>query len=461
VDLSIVGSNPTQGLLIRVLFEGFIKQNVGPRPRLNPRPSTQSPKSVARLMASAKLAEMTKRNYLMRVNQYVKAIGTTPDDLVREARAHPRKFEEELIGFVQKASKESSPSTTAAFRDSLKRFLEINRVEKINWGYINEFVPNAKKVGQDRAPTLEEIRKIIDVADLRTKCLILYLCSSGARIGSVEWLRWRDIEEVEHNGQKFARVTIYRGDPEEYVSFVTPECYRLLLEYRERRGNIGEKVTPQSYVFATQGNARDFDPSRIRVPSVKTLKNQLGELLQQTGMRSVISERGEYRNYEFKQAHGLRKFFRTRMEISSVKPIFTEMLMGRSTGVKDSYMKPTKNDFVGEYAKAIDNLTILTSVKEVAPQTILTTIRKEMLLPRYGTEEIAQLGDLSKLSNEQMVELLNKRAQPPAPKVAGTGGQRVVPAGEVRGMIEQGWEYLTRLPDGYVVMKLPKQATGP
>jgi len=28
-------------------------------------------------------------------------------------------------------------------------------------------------------------------------------------------------------------------------------------------------------------------------------------------------------------------------------------------------------------------------------------------------------------------------------------------------MIEQGWEYLTRLPDGYVVMKLPKQATGP
>ena len=458
MDLSIVGSNPTQGLLTQAQIRRFKYKFEGPGAGLNPHPKVdQNPQAVDRLMASAKLSEATKKNYLMRVNQYSKEAGTNPDDLVRKARAHPRKFEEELIVFLQKANKKSSPSTVAGFRDSVKRFLEINRVEGINWEYVNEFVPNSKKVGQDRAPTLEEVRKIVDVADLRTKCLVLYLCSSGARIGSVEWLKWRDIEEVEHNGQKFARVTIYRGGPEEYVSFVTPECYRLLLEYRERRENIGEKVTSQSYVFTTQGNARRFNPNKVKVPSVKTLKNQLGELLQQTGMRTVISERGEYRNYEFKQAHGLRKFFRTRVEISGVRPIFTEILMGHSTGVKDSYMKPTKEDFVAEYAKALDNLTILTSVKEVAPQTILNTIRKEMLIGRYSAEEIAQLGNLSKLSDERMVELWNKRVQPPPPpKVSAVGGQKVVQASEVKTMIEQGWELLTKLPDGYFVMMLPR-----
>ena len=117
----------------------------------------------------------------------------------------------------------SSSSTTMSFRDSVKRFLEINRVETVNWSYINEFVPSAKKAGQDRAPTSDEIRRMIDVSDLRMKCLVLFLCSSGARIGSVSYLRWRDVEEVGAGGEKFAKVTIYRGEPEQYVSFVVPE----------------------------------------------------------------------------------------------------------------------------------------------------------------------------------------------------------------------------------------------
>ena len=73
--------------------------------------------------------------------------------------------------------------STTAFRDSVKKFLEINRMEEVKWGYVNEFVPGAKKAGQDRAPTLEEVRRVVDVSDLRTKCLVLFLCSSGSRIG--------------------------------------------------------------------------------------------------------------------------------------------------------------------------------------------------------------------------------------------------------------------------------------
>jgi integrase len=241
----------------------------------------------------------------------------------------------------------------------VKRFLELNRVEGVNWQYINEYVPSAKKAGQDRAPTIEEIRRMVDVADLRMKCLVLFLCSSGARIGSVQWLKWRDLEETDKNGQKFAKVTIYRGEPDEYLTFITPECYRVLLEYRKRREGIGEEVAPSSFVFATQGNARDFDQSRVKVASVKTLKNQLGALLQQLGMRTVISEREGYRNYEFKQAHGFRKFFKTRMELAGAKPLAIETMMGHGTGVSKSYYKPTADELASEYAKAIPSLTVI------------------------------------------------------------------------------------------------------
>ncbi|MDG6983062.1 MAG: hypothetical protein JRN28_00680 [Nitrososphaerota archaeon] len=164
-----------------------------------------------RLLGSARLSDATKKGYLGRIQQYLREAQMTPDELVAAARSHPREFEERFIGFIQETGK-SSTSTTTAFRDSVKKFLEINRVEEVKWGYVNEFVPGAKKAGQDRAPTLEEVRRVVDVADLRMKCLVLFLCSSGSRIGSVQWLRWKDVEEVEIGGEKFAKLTIYRGE---------------------------------------------------------------------------------------------------------------------------------------------------------------------------------------------------------------------------------------------------------
>ena len=54
------------------------------------------------------------------------------------------------------------------------------------------------------------------------------------------------------------------------------------------------------------------------------------------------------------------------MELSGAKPIITEMLMGHTIGVANSYMKPTLEEMVSEYVKAIPNLTIGGAVGEKA-----------------------------------------------------------------------------------------------
>jgi integrase len=341
-------------------------------------------------------------------------------------------------------------------RDALKKLFELNRVQGIDWNYINEFLPKHKKFGEDRAPTLEEVKKMVGRADLRMKCLILFLCSSGARIGSIEWLRWKDIEEVEPPDlRKFAKVTIYAGEVEQYSTFITPECYAHLVDYKAGRERIGEKVMPAYHVFVTQPNRRQFDPGAVRPIPVKGMKNALRDLLNEIGMRTAqqAKEAGKYRNYEFKQAHGFRKFFKTRMELSGVKPIITEMLMGHTIGVSNSYMKPTETELIDEYRKAIPNLTIMES-KGLAKEDIKQSFKREILLQIAGfKEEEVDKMDLTSIKDEDFQKMIREKL---LGAMANNGNkQKVVPVAEVRDLIPQGWEYVAQLPTGEAIVRLP------
>lgn len=314
--------------------------------------------SILRLQAAAKLSPQTRENYVLRVRAFLRRVDMSADEFVKKVESDPKWFEEEYIVFVGEVSKSSATSTTAFWRDSLKKFLEINRIKGVDWEYLNQFLPRVRKSGLDRAPTAEEVRKLVSIAPLRTRCLILFLCSSGARIGSVEYLHWRDFEEVVANGRKMARAVIYRGEPEEYVSFVSPECWENLLRYRGVREELGESISPSSAVFVRDDNMSKHEREKVRPIGTRTLKNQLRWLENSVSMRATLSQKNNHKTYEFKQAHGFRKFFKTRMEMSGVKPIITEMLMGHALGISGSYMRPTSNELIEEYCKAVDSLTI-------------------------------------------------------------------------------------------------------
>jgi hypothetical protein len=86
---------------------------------------------------------------------------------------------------------------------------------------------------------------------------------------------------------------------------------------------------------------------------------------------------------------------------------------------------------------------------------VRATIRKELLNTKY-TEEIRQMGDLSRMTVERFVEVLNRKSL----GLNGWGSQKVVPAAEVRALIEQGWEYVSQLPDGYTIVRLPRNGLG-
>ena len=59
------------------------------------------------------------------------------------------------------------------------------------------------------------------------------------------------------------------------------------------------------------------------------------------------------RRYEFQTDHGFRKWFKTRCEMSGMKSINIEILMGHSIGTSDSYYKIPEDELSSQYINAL------------------------------------------------------------------------------------------------------------
>jgi hypothetical protein len=63
----------------------------------------------------------------------------------------------------------------------------------LNWKIISKGLPSGPESSNDRIPTLDEILELIKYPDRRIKPIAYTMISSGIRVGSWEWLRWKHI----------------------------------------------------------------------------------------------------------------------------------------------------------------------------------------------------------------------------------------------------------------------------
>jgi hypothetical protein len=104
------------------------------------------------------------------------------------------------------------------------------------------------------------------------------------------------------------------------------------------------------------------------------------------------------RRHEFAIDHGFRKFFKTRAE-QVMKPINVEWLMGHSTGISDSYYRPTENELLEDYLKAVPLLTV-SEIEEVRQKS---EAEKKQLEERLNRLEAA----VSLLVSQKAEQLLS------------------------------------------------------
>jgi len=244
----------------------------------------------------------------------------------------------------------------------IKLFCEMNDV-LLPWKRITRGLPKARRYADDRAPTLEEIQKIVEYPDKRIKAIVSTMVSSGMRLGAWNYLKWKHITPIKREGKIVAgKIVVYQGDPEQYYSFITPEAFFELEKWIAFRKESGENITDESWLMRNlwdrnKGSRRKLGtvtkPKKLQSLGVKRI---METALWTQGLRRKLDP--GMKRHEFQADHGLRKFFKTRCELSGMMPINIEILMGHSVGISDSYYRATESEVLEDYLKAIDLLTI-------------------------------------------------------------------------------------------------------
>jgi integrase len=285
----------------------------------------------------------------------------------------------------------------------------------INWDKITRGLPKGSRYTDDRAPTLEEIKKLCEYPDRRIKAIVYTMVSSGIRVGAWDYLRWGNIRPVEQDGKIVAaRMVVYDGEDDAYITFITQSAYRELAQWMKYREEAGEKITGDCWVMRDLWDTQvKISRGLVSVPKQLTaigVKRLMERAIWAQGLRNELPA-GKKR-HPFATNHSLRKYFKTRCELAGMKPINIENLMGHSTGSSDPYYRPTENDLLQDYLKCVDALTVndektlQTKVEELASKskdneyvvnTKLADKEKEIQLLRerdsMNTDAISNLSD--------------------------------------------------------------------
>jgi integrase len=320
----------------------------------------------------------TKESYFRRLRGFFDAInlakGTTFEErcntFAYKGRSNSNWAFNDIIRFLyyQKERVEKKEITAGTLHNhikTLKMFCEVTDIA-IPWKKIIRGLPKGRMYADDRAPTIQEIHKIIEYPDRRMKAIVYTMASSGIRVGAWDYLKWDHVSPVINGDSKLlaAKINVYAGEDDEYITFITPEAYLSLESWMNYRKACGEHVTKDSWVMRDLWNAAKLpkkeekgkinEPIKLQSIGVKRLVERA---LWAQGVRTVLE--GGKKRHEFQTDHGFRKWYKTQCEMAGMKSINIEKLMGHSLGMStNSYYRATSDEILKDYLKAVPFLTI-------------------------------------------------------------------------------------------------------
>jgi len=320
-------------------------------------------------------------------------------------------------------------------------------------------------------PNSEEVLRMADSArSVRDRAIILCMYTSGLRRGTVLAVRFGDVSS--ELGGDLVLVPVY---PEmkrlvhracknsiPYYTFFDPVATEALKSYLRSREEMYGPIPDEAVLFPANARA-----ARVKLEQAHFRpmgKNELNRIVK------VAAQNAGLKEWKNVHPHCLRKSFEEvlktrRPDGSMMNEKDAEFLMGHILpGAQDPYYGSgvrVVGSTVGFNREVANKLREEYRMLQFFPErslvsrneTLAIFNRKFLKMSGWADAEIDALGDLSELEEARLQELMNQKSM----KKLGVGGnrQKVVPMGEVKRFVEEGWEYLSTLPSGEAVIRLP------
>ena len=265
-------------------------------------------------------------------------------------------------------SGEISEGTIYNYYKAAKVFCDQNDINA-TWKKITKIIPTGRRDADDRVPTGEEIQRLTIYPDRRLKPIIFTMISSGIRIEAWNYLKWKHIEPKYENddisGKLLgAKIIVYAGEREQYYSFITPEAFTYLKSYMDYRAAHGEVIDSNSWVMrdlfestikngVNLGKAKN--PKKLTAAGIKSL---LERAATSEGLFKPLDLKNGEKKKRMESSTWIKEAMKTRCETAGMRSLHIEMLLGHNVGVTKSYYKPSEQEVLQDYLKAVDLLTI-------------------------------------------------------------------------------------------------------
>jgi len=284
--------------------------------------------------------------YAEGVSLYSRRLQTSPDQIIADVKTDGVHVDPDRLanhtGFLEKCVAElqdnkRSPGRIHGYVRQVRSFYRVNGIEMPKLQ-----LPRDRVVSKDRAPSQEELQKLVDVADPRERLIVTTLALSGLREGTVSALRYKHVREDLEKDVTPVHVHVSAeetkgkyGDYDTFLGQEAADALRLHLEQRRRgtllqyrHGKPSEYMPPED-INDESPLIRDVKSATPRPIGEKAIYKIIHNLYHRAGLLKPTSRGG----YDLR-AHSLRKFFKTQMISLGVDESYVDYMMGH---VLDTY----------------------------------------------------------------------------------------------------------------------------
>jgi hypothetical protein len=347
----------------------------------------------------------TKTAYINSLKRYMKYLKITEVDQLLAESNNPKNIEVQIIDYIMSLRNDGlSYATMKYFVAPIFTFYQLNDV-LLNRKKVGRYFGEYKKVVRDRAYSTEQIQQALQTADIRMRCIILCLASTGCRIGALPGLTLGNLTKLPDYGGLY-KITFYEGTNNEYYTFCTRECAQTGIDsYLLYRQRCGEKLSfnqntnkwePEDtpLIRLTFDAADSFQASRqVRAIKCQGLKQALKLHLIRAGVRQEEhpTEHKKRVRKNVTLANGFRKHVISTFIEAELNHEIRELLVDHATGLDASYFRPSEKQVLEEYLTAEPYLTIS---DEYRLKTEVETLKVEKSSWESLREEVNALKDL-------------------------------------------------------------------